>query len=384
MKQAYYPKKISEFVLKYLKNEYFKGTRFQHHTQGDLTQKDIRIFSEGALQLSQVFTRERSKIVKNYFKDPKLRSGYLLYFFPINFAKVSFVLRKMASKHLGQVRSVLDIGSGPGSAALSAALHCDQVSEFELIDQSAAALKDATQLLKAWKPELQVKTICCDLMQYRSHKKFDLILLSHVLNEISSDAKKIKFILNLVKNSLNPNGKICIIEPALQESGSALMRLRDGLLEQGIGIDSPCTHFASCPMLKTGRKDWCHFYVEWKEPSFLKQVDKILQNENTHLKCSYLILSQKQSHAAKYKARVVSNHMKTKGKAEVLACHRFGLARLIRLNKNQSEANSDFSRLKRGDLLDISSFGLSKYEVERRIEVDRQVKLKFWEKKNGA
>src|SRR5437867_8659178 len=77
-----------------------------------------RQVAEGVRTLSRLFTKQRDALGANYFADPALRRSYLLYFLPVNAAKVASLLREMPASPARPLR-ILDVGSGPGEGALA-------------------------------------------------------------------------------------------------------------------------------------------------------------------------------------------------------------------------------------------------------------------------
>src|SRR5437870_13181457 len=75
-----------------------------------------RQVAEGVRTLSRLFTKQRDELGANYFADPALRRAYLLYFLPVNAAKVASLLREMPALPARPLR-VLDVGIGPGAGA---------------------------------------------------------------------------------------------------------------------------------------------------------------------------------------------------------------------------------------------------------------------------
>src|SRR4051812_38508454 len=71
---------IDEAIPQLVKDEYspresWKGKPF--------TKEDARFFFKGIHELSELFTEERPKGMPPYFRHPKYRSAYLLYFLPL-------------------------------------------------------------------------------------------------------------------------------------------------------------------------------------------------------------------------------------------------------------------------------------------------------------
>src|SRR5947208_17040115 len=102
--------------------------------------------------LSSLFTKERDALGGDYFADPALRRAYLLYFLPVNAAKVASLLREMPALPARPLR-VLDVGSGPGAGLLAVLDHLAQRGDathrgYEVIavDRSREALQKAEAL----------------------------------------------------------------------------------------------------------------------------------------------------------------------------------------------------------------------------------------------
>src|SRR5688572_15529741 len=80
---------------------------------------------------------------------------------------------------------------------------------------------------------------------------------------------------------LSEAGVVVITEPALKRPTRDLMAVRDHLLGSGdLTVLAPCLHDQICPMLAATNNDWCHFYVDWEEPEYLKALDRLVKNEN--------------------------------------------------------------------------------------------------------
>jgi ribosomal protein RSM22 (predicted rRNA methylase) len=368
-----FPKKLENRILRYLKDSFYSGTKRAAWAQRPFDQKDLQFFSQGAAELSRRFTSERAQLKGDYLTRPELRAGYLLYFLPINFTKAGFVLQQIPKKFWQRPQfRVLDLGCGPATASLAFADELQRQNpnaelEIQLIDQNKGILKDGQTLLKGWYEDLKftkplrLQTFSHHLPRVRLQGKFDLIILHHVLNEFSrwGAQERAEWLFPLLQHHLKSDGLMLAIEPALKRPGRELMALRDHLLAAGaFRVIAPCLHENICPMLAGTKQDWCHFYVDWQEPEFLKQVDRLLGNDNRFLKLSYLLLGATESwgdvfpERQKY-FRVVSNRMATRGKTELVLCGSPGRIRVTRLDRHRSEDNEDLDRTSRGALVEI-------------------------------
>ncbi len=385
-----FPKNLETFLLDYLKREFYRGTRREVFIDRPFGEEDLRFFSKGASRLSDLFTTERSEIDRAYLKDPVLRAGYLLYFLPINFTKTRFVLEQIpASFWKKKNLRILDLGAGPGSAGLAVAetlrrKNPEAKAEWVLVDQNEPILKDASRLFEGFLEKgPRVKTVRSELRRFRPEGRFDLILLSHCLNEWGSgaNAAKSEWVAGLLSRHLDEAGIAVLLEPALKRPTRDLMGIRDRLVETGhFTILAPCLHDRGCPMLEATSRDWCHFYVSWDEPDFLKRLDLLIGNENRFLKVAYLLLGNGSAWEGRierspHSFRVVSNRMATRGKTELVLCGPPGRVHLTRLDRERSEANASLDRVARGDLIKLPGQHFPGYEIDRKYRLGKNEKL---------
>ncbi len=300
---------------------------------------DALFFFKGIEELSEIFTEERGRAITHYFNHPKFRSGYLLYFLPLQAAKFASVFQlhpgamKAALDHgrkTGTLR-VLDLGAGPGTASiaflawaldprLSGSEELPPI-EFHWCDTQAKIMEDGKQLVEMLashfprlRGKVRVVTTTAPWTRFASNfsQATSLVLLGHVINEASFAAQTGR---DSDEQGLDPatlaishletraeGGGILMIDPAARSSSQKLSRLRDQLLEAGkienapTAIWGPCLHAGRCP-LAMGR-DWCHFSIPAEIPGhYFKVFSKNLGSEKNWLKFSYLWLAAKSSPA---------------------------------------------------------------------------------------
>src|SRR2546422_10996948 len=164
-----------------------------------------REVAEGVRTLSRLLTKERDALGSDYFADPALRRAYLLYFLPVNLAKVASLLREMPELPARPLR-VLDVGSGPGVGTLAVLGHLTQHgvaaqegSEVIAVDRSRRALQEAealweqVSLTRRGGPSFRFHTVTLDLERAGAHVPwkagaFDLVILANSLNELFRSA----------------------------------------------------------------------------------------------------------------------------------------------------------------------------------------------------
>lgn len=364
-------------LLKYIKETYLPE-RFQRSGRQDFTEKDVRFFAAGAAELSEAFTSGRKEIPKNYFNRKETRSAYLLYFTLTNFSKVLKCLRECAriAPFVSQNLSILDIGCGPGTASLAcSSFFADRPVSITAIDQNRDILKDANALfLKICRPDHAFLTIHEDVRpsfvsSRLKGRRFDLIIAANIVNEMGAVNDQLRFCQTLLDDHLSDGGTMIVVDPALQRTTRDLMEVRDSLNAK---ILAPCLHQEPCPMRAQNRRDWCHFYLEWKCPEIIRKVDRLLGIKHDYLKMAYLILKradQKEPVPSEGSWRVVSSPLNSKGKREFVLCGNGGLERIVRLDRDRSSVNSNYDRIKRGDIISFDR-GVSRISKDDPVSVD--------------
>lgn len=356
-------------LLNYIKRVYLPK-RWNKSKQGaGFTAQDLKFFAKGALQLSEAFTALRRNLPRNYFNKKEYRSAYLLYFTLTNYAKMLKCLDEVF-KHQNLIQSeykVLDIGCGPATASLAcsnffASRFPNKNLGLFCLDQNREIIKDARNLFKllgSSKHKFEAHARALNTRAINSLKlgRFDLIILANVLNELGGVKDQYQFCLSLIKHCLKPDGVLIILDPALRLTTRSLMEMRNLLIknQSDLEIISPCLHKHPCPMFAQNRRDWCHFYLEWKCPAAIYEVDRLLGIRHNYLKMAYLIIKagvhQSTTEKSSHKLwRVVSSPLSSKGKVEFVLCGAGRLHRIARLDRDRSAANKHFDYLKRGDI----------------------------------
>ena len=262
--------------------------------------------------LSDHFTVKRDKGFPDYFKKPGHLLAYGVYFHPQSWARTRLPLLE-AIQHRGWTPGdhgdihVLDVGSGPGSACLSALElfqdnFPDRKTKVTAVDQSPHAL-DALRRCHAnlrdlW-PGSTLRTQAKNLRHraslfYGGRDRFDLVLLSFSLNEFSAGSppeEVAELLRTCCRKLLKKHGLLLILEPALKETSQNLRTVADTLLAEGsLHNWGPYLHPGPCP-LQSSNKFWCHEVRRWKPPESMLYVNRRMQRRIHELKFSFVALS---------------------------------------------------------------------------------------------
>lgn len=381
---------VDQSIPQYVKDTYspkasWKGKPF--------SQEDARFFLKGINELSELFTEERPRDLPSYFSHPKYRSAYLLYFLPLQAAKMATIYAMhpkaigAAIKHATRTGTlkVLDLGAGPGTASLALLLTLiDEVDEkverlpkleFHWYDTQEGIMRDGVGLAKliadrfpGLHDKLKIVTHSrpwWDVFTPRGEKEagkdFSLVLSGHVLNEFPwHDSARAHRVRQTIEYGLRQRGGggFLYVEPAFKHASQLLSQLRDSWFENGVlpaepsALWGPCLHGKTCP-LAVGR-DWCHFSVRADLPgTWFKFFSRGLGSERQWLKFSYVWVASEESPndrvvPASYR-RVVSDQLKLpSGDNGILLCEP---------EHPLKEVLHDGEHFFRGDLIDLERRG---------------------------
>jgi len=364
-----------------------------------LSQKRL---STAVLELSRLFTKERSTLSGSYLESPAFAAAYLNYFLPVNLSKIQVLLDEMPVDQADETFSVLDLGSGPGTGALAVLdwwrqRGTDCALSVVAVDRSMTVLHQAESLWSKYcgaadLTGTSLQTCKADVArtgwvkEVEPRAPFNLIILANCLNEIHADATdpiamRSRLVTELLA-LLAPQGTIMIVEPALRETSRALHQVRDQLLqEKRCTVYSPCLHEQYCPALAKP-DDWCHEERPWEPPVSIQEIDEAVGFIKDTLKFSYLLL-RKDGKAIVYRRpdvyRVVSELRHLKGEKRAWLCNERGREEVGRQDRLVSPANAAFDNWHRGAIVQIERIAhkekAGKVSALGRIEQDAAVQI---------
>ena len=336
--------------------------------------------ASNVIRLSELLTKGRKTLKPSYLKDKDLRDAYIHYYVPVNMYKILVPLRELAI-HPSRIFEkemvrVLDLGSGPGTAILGildffSSRGKRPYLKFTAVDPISENLLETERLFKLFiekgNADASLLTIKSTIEKSNSlaDSPFDIITLSNVLSEIAHHynqkiRRRINLLKTIINRSLTHDGSCIIIEPALRDTSREMLEVRNGLVEEGLNIYSPCLMNEMCPAL-TNPADWCHEDIPWEPPEIIKEIDRITGLRKDSLKFSYLIIRKdslsirdiydNKSFRGNNSFRVVSEPLISKGKLEFYICGTGGRRLIVRLDKDSSMTNKPFETLRRGDIV---------------------------------
>lgn len=322
---------------------------------GGLTEPEIRKISNIVTRLNKGLTESRELAGGSYMNDSDYLSGYLLYYWIVSYRQIGYILDRI---EFGR-DSALDLGAGPG--ALSIAMLDRGVVNVTAADKSQKALDLLRSIAQSM--NYSVKTSVFDgesPFHQPADEKYDLITCGHFINELwkgEPDAikKKMDFIMKLSER-LSKNGKIILMEPAVNSISKELLSVRDALVENGLHVINPCLFSGKCPAASLDNA-FCHSDTDWTPPDDFLKIAKAAGIRKNILKMSYFVFSKELPAGQEDKYIVVSDPMLSKsGFIRYYIC---GRGERITLRAKKDERShmwyKDFTELKRGDTISFEN-----------------------------
>lgn len=217
-------------------------------------QKDLQTLRELRATLLGMERRPEGEAAKRYWASSRTLELYDRVFAARIGWKWEAVLDEVEQRGgLPAPKTVLDWGTGTGAAARTVLRRLGPKGRPErvvLLDRDEAAREFAAHSLRAEFPALTVETTA-----ELPGGPFDLMLASHVLDELSDDEVK-----PLVAAAAAAD-HVLWVEPGSMVTSRRLGEQRAALLGSH-DVIAPCAHRARCGLMAEGReRDWCHLFA---------------------------------------------------------------------------------------------------------------------------
>lgn len=300
-----------------------------------------------AQHLSERYRSQRDDYDTPLARDAVQALGYAALLMPATYAQIRGALSATAARIPGwQPRTILDLGSGPGTAIWAA---CDQwptLESAEAWERESAFIGLGRRLAaRATAPALAAtRWVQRDLYasEWPHSQPFDLVILAHVLNEIEPSAQR-EIIQHAWKRTA---GVLLIIEPGTSAAFPIVRTSRDTLRTLGAHTIAPCAHNVACPL----HNDWCHFPQRIRRPEFQRRA-RGAPSEWEESKFSYAAMARFAPETP-LRGRIIREPLVTKGYIDLRVSDANGTIvteRIQKRNKAAFRAARDFMW---GDALD--------------------------------
>jgi ribosomal protein RSM22 (predicted rRNA methylase) len=183
-------------------------------------------------------------------------ASYLVSRLPATYAAVFRVLAEARSLRPDFIpMSLLDAGSGPGTAAWAATEMWPGLERVTFLDNAPEFLRLAAQLAADGPvPLAGAAAVPGSIEALPEGLSADLVAAAYALAELPLG--RVAAAAQKLWNA--SRGMLAVIEPGTPEGFARIRAVRDTLLGQGAVPVAPCTHALACPV---AGDDWCHFSV---------------------------------------------------------------------------------------------------------------------------
>lgn len=222
-----------------------------------------------AKALSERYRTQRTGKELSLAKGTDEALGYAAIIFPAAYAQLCGAMAAVKARIPDwQPTSMLDIGSGPGTALWAATQQWPTLQKLTAWEREPAFINLGRRLAKASEKHALMKT---DWQRATLGSKlpaqvetYDLIVFGHVLNELPEAVRK--EVVTLAWQHCS--GVLLIVEPGTSAAFPIVKTMREYLLQLGAKTLAPCAHNLACPLVN----DWCHFPQKLERPSFQRQA----------------------------------------------------------------------------------------------------------------
>lgn len=271
--------------------------------------------------------------------------GYLALIMPATYAQLYGALAATAARCPGWApTSMLDLGSGPGTALWAATAQWPSLRSLTAWEREAAFITAGRELARS-SDSVALRSARWDRHDFTrglptSDERYDLVVLGHVLNELDPDLRR-----DIVESAWQrTTGILLIVEPGTTAAFAVVRAARDQLLDAEARTLAPCAHDHPCPLAD----DWCHFPQRIVRPDFQRKA-RGAPSQWEDSKFSYAAMARFGPSEPVW-ARVIREPSSNKAYAEVKLSTRAGVSR-YRALKRHREVFRQVRDLRWGDAL---------------------------------
>jgi ribosomal protein RSM22 (predicted rRNA methylase) len=239
--------------------------------------------------------------------------------------------------------TLLDIGCGPGTAAIAAIEAYPSLGALELVDRNKPLLALAGKLAPLAAADRDVRLSPLDIRARDSLPAADLVTAGYVFAELRETDLRER------ARGLWASARIALVitEPGTPAGFQRIRTIRDLLIADGAHVAAPCTHAAPCPMTDDG---WCRVPIRVERSRDHRMLKGgVLGYEDEPV--AYLALTR-HAPTTRPAARIVAEPQVSKAGIAVLACTSGKLADIHAPSRDREKLRC-FKKLRWGDATPI-------------------------------
>lgn len=215
-------------------------------------------------ELSQ---RYRGSSSEQLMKTEAHRHAYIISRLPATYAALQQVFKAIRERADLPIKSVLDLGAGPGTGVWAACDHFPEIEQAILVERDVSLIAMGRQFAELsehrairgaqWKESDLEKLVDLPLS--------DLVILSYSIGELKPES-----MISLMNLCWKSAKQICVVvEPGTPVGFERIRLIRRKLIDWGAHLIAPCPHHLDCPM---AGGDWCHFSARVERSSLHRRL----------------------------------------------------------------------------------------------------------------
>lgn len=277
---------------------------------------------------------------KRLLKSEEEALAYAISRMPATYGAIYDSLKHSLEIYNPSIKTMADIGAGTGAGAIAVNELLD-VEKIECYEREEAMQKIGKNIFNNY-DNLSEKTNWnkFDIYEDNITEKYDLVITSYMLNEISNEKKDI-----IVEKLWNISDKmLLIVEPGTMQGYKNIMNAKKKLIDLGAKIIAPCkTNECKIP-----QDDWCNFSCRVQRTKVhreLKDGDVPYEDE----KYIYIAVTKEEINKTN-KKRILRHPMIYSGFIKLKTCDEEGIKE-ITISKKDKEKFKIARKSEAGDLI---------------------------------
>lgn len=252
------------------------------------------------------------------------RCAYLISRLPATYGVAVQLLEEWSEKFSSVgIKTLLDVGAGPGSASWAFMERFPYLERATLIEQDSHWIEWGKKIAPKNKT---MEWIQADITKLALWPSADVVICSYSLGELSESSLK-----EVLEKCWHCAGKaLLIIEPGTPKSFSRIKIMRDFLIQKNAYLVAPCPHSNECPLPSN---DWCHFSSRISRTSMHRKI-KEGQLAYEDEKFSYLLFTK--FFPGESYSRIIRAPGKHSGHVEFTLCTASGIKKEIVSKKSKA------------------------------------------------
>ncbi len=233
-----------------------------------------------------------------------------------------------------QPQSLLDIGSGPGTAIWASKEIWPSIQTATCVDQEKNFLSISQEIIQKAGIEISMTPVFATVDKYiPNNKKYDLVIISNTLNELSPAQQQ----ATINKAISQCSGILVIIEPGTPAGCNTIQKIGQNIPEL-MNIFAP---YIQNSFVKN-KETWIHFSQKFIRTDYLRRArqqmreSELMASDWEEAKFSYIAFSTFEP-TLQINSRLIGQPIKAKGYIEIplLTKDEIKLTKILKRNKDE-------------------------------------------------